>query len=236
MTTKAKAGTQGKRLYGLVYLAAFMALGQHIDRDPRKPRGLADARRRERFHLQPCDLSVHPHRTVYRSHDHASRDLFVAWAKAVDGVANPASVVVWSTDKVYLTELAGQRIPVVPTTWLDPGRDAELPNRGRWVLKPQSASPASTRASTTPDDQTKGAHLRTHARPSARCRTSGHASARPSGDQAGRRDIADLHRGSTLPRGLPLLAATPGRSADAPRARPQTQCGPLAESWREGKR
>ena len=67
---------------------------------------------------------------------HENRDLFVAWATAVDGVANPASVVAWNTDKHYLTELAAKGIPVVPTTWLEPGRDAELPNRGRWVLKP----------------------------------------------------------------------------------------------------
>lgn len=67
---------------------------------------------------------------------HENRDQFVAWATAVDGVANPASVVAWNTDKHYLTELAAQGIPVVPTTWLEPDRDAELPNGGRWVLKP----------------------------------------------------------------------------------------------------
>jgi len=31
MTTKAKAGTQDRRLYALIYLAALMALGHHID-------------------------------------------------------------------------------------------------------------------------------------------------------------------------------------------------------------
>jgi hypothetical protein len=67
---------------------------------------------------------------------HENRDRFLAWARAVDHLANPAGVLAWNTDKHYLTELAGHGIPVVPTTWLEPGRDADLPTRGRWVVKP----------------------------------------------------------------------------------------------------
>ena len=67
---------------------------------------------------------------------HENRDRFLAWARAVDHLANPAGVLAWNTDKHYLTELAGHGIPVVPTTWLEPGRDGDLPTRGRWVVKP----------------------------------------------------------------------------------------------------
>jgi hypothetical protein len=67
---------------------------------------------------------------------HENRDRFLAWARAVDHLANPADVLAWNTDKHYLTELSGHGIPVVATIWLEPGRDAELPTRGRWVVKP----------------------------------------------------------------------------------------------------
>ena len=67
---------------------------------------------------------------------HENRDRFLAWARAVDHLANPADVLAWNTDKQYLTELSGRGIPVVATTWLEPGRDADLPTQGRWVIKP----------------------------------------------------------------------------------------------------
>ena len=34
------------------------------------------------------------------------RDDFVAWARSVDRLANPADVIAWNTDKRYLRELA----------------------------------------------------------------------------------------------------------------------------------
>jgi hypothetical protein len=67
---------------------------------------------------------------------HENRDRFLAWARTVDHLANPAGVLAWNTDKHYLTQLAGHGIPVVPTTWLEPGGDGDLPTRGRWVVKP----------------------------------------------------------------------------------------------------
>ena len=52
------------------------------------------------------------------------RDRFLAWAERVAAVTtllNPADVVAWNTDKVYLRELADAGVPVVPTRFLEPG-------------------------------------------------------------------------------------------------------------------
>jgi hypothetical protein len=64
------------------------------------------------------------------------RDEFVAWARSVPRLANPADVIAWNTDKRYLSDLAAAGIPVVPTTWLTPGEVVVLPAGGRHVLKP----------------------------------------------------------------------------------------------------
>lgn len=64
------------------------------------------------------------------------RDEFVAWARTVPRLANPADVVEWNTDKRYLTELAAAGVPVVPTTWVAPGEAWSPPVEGEWVVKP----------------------------------------------------------------------------------------------------
>ena len=64
------------------------------------------------------------------------RQQFVAWARAVPALANPADVVEWNTDKRYLAELAAAGLPVVPTTWLAPGEDWTPPESGEYVIKP----------------------------------------------------------------------------------------------------
>lgn len=64
------------------------------------------------------------------------RDEFLAWARAVPHLVNPAPVVAWNTDKRYLDRLAGAGVPVVPTTWVAPGARWDLPGAGEWVIKP----------------------------------------------------------------------------------------------------
>ncbi|HUR16770.1 MAG TPA: hypothetical protein VMZ33_05760 [Candidatus Limnocylindrales bacterium] len=64
------------------------------------------------------------------------RDEFVAWAKSVASLLNPADVVEWNTDKRYLGDLARAGVPIVPTTWIEPGDVVRLPDEGRHVLKP----------------------------------------------------------------------------------------------------
>ena len=66
----------------------------------------------------------------------ARREEFVAWAAKVPRLANPADVVTWNTDKRYLRELAIAGVPVVPTTWVEPGDEWEPPLGGEFVVKP----------------------------------------------------------------------------------------------------
>ena len=51
---------------------------------------------------------------------------FTAWATAVPNLANAADVIAWNTDKRYLRELERAGIPIVPTTWLDPGDPTDV--------------------------------------------------------------------------------------------------------------
>ncbi|MER7460557.1 hypothetical protein [Micromonospora sp. NPDC126480] len=65
------------------------------------------------------------------------RDEFVAWAAAVPTLVNPADVVTWNTDKRYLDELSAAGVPTVPTSWVAPGAEWDLPaEHGEYVLKP----------------------------------------------------------------------------------------------------
>lgn len=55
------------------------------------------------------------------------RDDFVAWAERVGRITrlhNPASIIRENTDKIYLSKLSEQGIPVVPTLWLERASDA----------------------------------------------------------------------------------------------------------------
>ena len=65
-------------------------------------------------------------------------DQFLAWLESVAAVtrlANPLGIVRWNTDKRYLAELTAAGLPVVPTTWAEPGQSYELPP-GEIVVKP----------------------------------------------------------------------------------------------------
>lgn len=65
-----------------------------------------------------------------------ARDAFVAWARSVPRLLNPAEVVAWNTDKSYLVDLAAAGLAVVPTTWISDPSSVELPAAGEHVLKP----------------------------------------------------------------------------------------------------
>ncbi|MFG3579418.1 ATP-grasp domain-containing protein [Micromonospora chersina] len=65
------------------------------------------------------------------------RDEFVAWARTVPTLVNPADVVAWNTDKRYLAELSAAGVPTVPTAWVEPGADWRPPaDTGEYVIKP----------------------------------------------------------------------------------------------------
>jgi len=71
---------------------------------------------------------------------HAHLPEFLAWAEETSRVArlhNPVEIIRWNTDKKYLLELAEKGVPIVPTTFVDPGQIAPaLDLRGRVVVKP----------------------------------------------------------------------------------------------------
>ncbi|MFF4894557.1 ATP-grasp domain-containing protein [Micromonospora chersina] len=65
------------------------------------------------------------------------RDEFVAWARTVPTLVNPADVVAWNTDKRYLAELSAAGVPTVPTAWVEPGADwRPHADTGEYVIKP----------------------------------------------------------------------------------------------------
>lgn len=64
------------------------------------------------------------------------RDEYLSWAASVPRLANPAATIAWSTDKRYLRDLEADGVPVVPTTWLEPGDEAELATAGVVIIKP----------------------------------------------------------------------------------------------------
>ncbi|MEV0171318.1 hypothetical protein AB0I00_09340 [Streptomyces sp. NPDC050803] len=88
---------------------------------------------------------------------------FLAWVEkcgSVTRLANPAEVVRWNTDKRYLGELARAGVPVVPTLYVAPGEEADLPGDREYVVKPTSGAGARYAARYTPDrHDTAVAHL-----------------------------------------------------------------------------
>ncbi len=64
---------------------------------------------------------------------------FLAWAELVSTctvLANPADVLRWNTEKTYLRVLSRAGVPVVDTTWLEPGDPFAPPPAGEYVVKP----------------------------------------------------------------------------------------------------
>jgi glutathione synthase/RimK-type ligase-like ATP-grasp enzyme len=81
-----------------------------------------------------CELVV-----VRSAWDYAERrDDFLSWSASLPRVLNAVPVLEWTTDKVYLRDLAARGIPVVPTVWIEPGTATQslaLPP-GEVVVKP----------------------------------------------------------------------------------------------------
>ena len=64
------------------------------------------------------------------------RDRFLAWAASVPRVLNTLEVLEWNTDKQrYLTDLEGAGVPIVPTVFIEPGGELDVPD-GAFVVKP----------------------------------------------------------------------------------------------------
>lgn len=92
------------------------------------------------------------------------RPEFLTWAKRVLRLANPAAVLAWNTDKVYLRSLAAAGIPIVPTRWVSPrdpaGSGQPDPSWDEWVVKPSvSAGARDTARYRTGDEEISGSHV-----------------------------------------------------------------------------
>jgi hypothetical protein len=61
---------------------------------------------------------------------------FLAWAQSVPRLLNPADILQWNTDKVYLRDLEAAGVPITPTTYVSPGETWTPPTDGEWVVKP----------------------------------------------------------------------------------------------------
>lgn len=66
---------------------------------------------------------------------------FIAWAERVSrqtNLLNPLEVIRWSTDKHYLADLARAGVPVVPSTFTEPGMDAAAAIDAAFSTHPQT--------------------------------------------------------------------------------------------------
>ncbi|WP_420122745.1 ATP-grasp domain-containing protein [Nakamurella sp.] len=84
------------------------------------------------------------------------RDEFLTWVAATDAVTrlrNRPGVVRWNSDKVYLRDLAGYGLPVVPTEFLSPGDRPALPDGVPFVVKPTVSAGSRNTARYAPGEQ-----------------------------------------------------------------------------------
>ncbi|MDO5746138.1 MAG: glutathione synthetase [Actinomycetaceae bacterium] len=79
----------------------------------------------------------------------ARREEFLNWAHSVPRLLNHPDVLTWNSDKHYMIELEKRGVPIVPTTWLEPGAHLDkqrvhsrFPAHGDFVVKPAVSSGA----------------------------------------------------------------------------------------------
>ncbi len=88
------------------------------------------------------------------------RAQFLNWAEKLPRVLNSADLLRWNTDKHYLQELARAGLPVIPTSFLEPG-DRWAPPTTPFVIKPAISCSAQDTASYRLDDWTAASlHVR----------------------------------------------------------------------------
>lgn len=84
-----------------------------------------------------ADWAAYDLAAVRNTWDYAARrDEFLAWARSVPRIVNPAAVLEWTTDKRYMAELEAAGLPVVHTEFVDaPGASVDVGPHGV-VVKP----------------------------------------------------------------------------------------------------
>jgi hypothetical protein len=108
-----------------VALATCTAMpdGFEADRGLRDALEAAGARVEYVAWSKPADWKAFDSVVVRSTFDYSGRrDEFLAWADRLDGrLLNSPSILRWNSDKRYLSDLAGDGLPVVPTTFVSPG-------------------------------------------------------------------------------------------------------------------
>lgn len=87
-----------------------------------------------------CDLVVV--RSTWDSVDRPGD--YLSWVRHVDectAIQNPASIIEWNLDKVYLRDLAERGVPTIPTQWVFPGDGWTVPG-DEFIVKPAVGSGA----------------------------------------------------------------------------------------------
>lgn len=64
------------------------------------------------------------------------RARFLAWLDRLEHVHNPARIVLWNSDKIYLHDLDVAGVPITPTTVAVPGEAIVIPESREFVVKP----------------------------------------------------------------------------------------------------
>ncbi|WP_229075308.1 RimK family alpha-L-glutamate ligase [Actinoplanes sp. DH11] len=125
------------RRVALVTCATFPDLwdDDHLLRDALRERGvIVEA---VRWDDETADWSGYDLAVIRSTWDYVARhEQFVTWARRVPRLLNPADVIAWNTDKVYLRDLAEAGVPTIPTEFVAPGQTWSPPADGEWVVKP----------------------------------------------------------------------------------------------------
>jgi hypothetical protein len=100
--------------------------------------------------------------------DYADRlQEFLAWVEATarrTTLLNPPSVVRWNTDKHYLAELARAAVPVVPSTFIEPGESADRALR-EFLLRHEDSAEFVVKPSVGAGSRDTQRHLREQVEP-----------------------------------------------------------------------
>lgn len=94
---------------------------------------------------------------------HERRDDFIRWARHVESVSdlwNPFELIEWNTDKRYLLDLGRDGIPIVQTTFIDPGEPIrDLDVSGDLVIKPSIGAGSNGVVRTRGDEDLARSHI-----------------------------------------------------------------------------
>lgn len=89
------------------------------------------------------------------------RNEFLSWAVTTDAVTrlrNRPDVVRWNSDKIYLNDLVGLGLPVVPTSFFAPGDRPVVPDDIPFVVKPTVSAGSRNTARYRPDERAIALH------------------------------------------------------------------------------